>query len=77
MYRPASCGFIRGRTTRVYAHLFRHQLITYLTRQGIISPTLQLLNVHTAEQSVAVYPELAFSNVAGGYEETMKTFPLR
>ena len=29
-----------GITKRVYPHLFRHQLITYLTRRGIISPKL-------------------------------------
>jgi hypothetical protein len=32
-----------GIEKRVYPHLFRHQIITYLTRKGIISPKLQLL----------------------------------
>jgi integrase/recombinase XerD len=41
-----------GTEKRVYPHLFRHQLITYLTKQGIISPKLQLLSGHTAEQSL-------------------------
>jgi integrase/recombinase XerD len=62
---------------RVYPHLFRHQLITYLTRQGIISPKLQLLSGHTTEQSLAVYRELALSDVAGEYEAAMRTFPVR
>jgi integrase/recombinase XerD len=66
-----------GTEKRVYPHLFRHQLITYLTKQGIISPKLQLLSGHTAEQSLAVYRELALSDVAEEYEAAMQTFPVR
>jgi len=60
-----------------YPHLFRHQLITYLTKQGIISPKLQLLSGHTTEQSLAVYRELALSDVATEYEVAMQRFPVR
>jgi integrase/recombinase XerD len=66
-----------GIEKRVYPHLFRHQLITYLTRQGIISPKLQLLSGHTTEQSLAVYRELALSDVAEEYQTAMQTFPVR
>jgi integrase/recombinase XerD len=66
-----------GITKRVYPHLFRHQLLTYLTRQGIISPKLQLLSGHTAEQSLAVYRALALSDVAAEYEAAMQVFPVR
>lgn len=66
-----------GIAKRVYPHLFRHQFITYLTRQGIISPKLQLLSGHSAEQSLAVYRELALSDVAEEYEEAMRAFPVR
>jgi integrase/recombinase XerD len=66
-----------GITKRVYPHLFRHQLITYLTKQGIISPKLQLLSGHTTEQSLTVYRELALTDVADEYEKAMQTFPIR
>jgi integrase/recombinase XerD len=66
-----------GMAKRVYSHLFRHQFITYLTKQGIISPKLQLLSGHTTEQSLAVYRELALSAVADEYEKAMQTFPIR
>jgi site-specific recombinase XerD len=66
-----------GIAKRVYPHLFRHQLITYLTRRGIISPKLQLLSGHTTEQSLAVYRELALSDVAEEYEAAMRSFPVR
>ena len=66
-----------GITKRVYPHLFRHQLITHLTQQGIISPKLQLLSGHTTEQSLAVYRALALSDVAEEYEAAMRLFPVR
>lgn len=66
-----------GIKKRVYPHLFRHQLITFLTKQGIISPKLQLLSGHTEEKSLAIYRDLALSDIAGEYEEAMKSFPVR
>jgi integrase/recombinase XerD len=66
-----------GIEKRVYPHLFRHQLITYLTKHGIISPKLQLLSGHATEQSLAVYRELTLSDVAGDYQAAMQTFPVR
>jgi integrase/recombinase XerD len=66
-----------GIEKRVYPHLFRHQVITYLTKQGIISPKLQLISGHSAEQSLAVYRELALSDIAYEYEVAMQAFPVR
>jgi integrase/recombinase XerD len=66
-----------GIEKRVYPHLFRHQIITYLTKQGIISPKLQLLSGHAEEKSLAIYRDLALSDVAGEYEEAMRAFPVR
>jgi len=66
-----------GIAKRVYPHLFRHQIITYLTKQGIISPKLQLLSGHSEEKSLAIYRDLALSDVADEYEEAMKSFPIR
>jgi integrase/recombinase XerD len=62
---------------RVYPHLFRHQLITYLTKKGMISPKLQLLSGHSEEKSLAIYRDLALSDVAAEYEEAMQAFPVR
>jgi integrase/recombinase XerD len=62
---------------RVYPHLFRHQIITYLTRKGIISSKLQLLSGHSEEKSLAIYRDLALADVAADYEAAMRTFPVR
>jgi integrase/recombinase XerD len=66
-----------GIEKRVYPHLFRHQIITYLTRKGIISPKLQLLSGHSEEKSLAIYRDLALTDVVADYESAMRTFPVR
>ena len=66
-----------GITKRVYPHLFRQQLITYLTRQGIVSPKLQLLSGHSTEKNLAIYRDLALADVVVEYEEAMRSFPIR
>ena len=66
-----------GIEKRVYPHLFRHQIITYLTRKGIISPKLQLLSGHSDEKSLAIYRDLALADVAEEYESAMQMFPVR
>jgi integrase/recombinase XerD len=68
---------VAGIEKRVYPHLFRHQLITFLTQQGLISPKLQLLSGHVEEKSLARYRALALSDVAKEYEEAMRRFPVR
>jgi hypothetical protein len=62
---------------RVYPHLFRHQIITFLTRKGIISPKLQLLSGHAEEKSLAIYRDLALADVSPEYQEAMRAFPVR
>lgn len=66
-----------GIEKRVYPHLFRHQIITYLTRKGIISPKLQLLSGHSEEKSLALYRDLALADVSEEYESAMEKFPLK
>ena len=48
--------------------MFRHQLMTFLTRQGLISPKLQLLSGHAEERNLAIYRDLALADVAAEYE---------
>lgn len=66
-----------GIEKRVYPHLFQHQIITYLTKRGISSPKLQLLSGHAEEKSLAIYRDMALSDVASEYEEAMRAFPVR
>ncbi|HEY9783870.1 MAG TPA: tyrosine-type recombinase/integrase [Candidatus Obscuribacterales bacterium] len=68
---------VAGIEKRVYPHLFRHQIITFLTKQGIISPKLQLISGHADEKSLAIYRDLALSDVVDEYEQAMQRFPLK
>jgi integrase/recombinase XerD len=43
-----------GMQKRVYPHLFRHQIITFLTKKGLISAKLLLLSGHAEEESLAL-----------------------
>ena len=60
-----------------YPHLFRHQIITFLTRKGIISAKLQLLSGRAEEKSLAIYRDLALADVSDEYEQAMRSFPVR
>ena len=42
-----------------------------------ISPKLQLLSGHTAEQSLAMYRALTLGDMVDEYEAAMRTFPVR
>ena len=53
-----------GIERRGYPHPLRHQIISYLTRQGIISPKLQLLSGHSEEKSLAIYRDFALTDGA-------------
>jgi len=57
---------------RVYPHLFRHHLRTFLTRKGIMSPKRQLLSGHVEEKDLAIYRELALADVSAEDEQAMQ-----
>jgi site-specific recombinase XerD len=58
-----------GIQKRVYPHLFRHRIITSLTKRGIISPKPQLLSGHAEEKNLAIYRDLALADVSAEYEK--------
>lgn len=66
-----------GIKKRIYPHLFRHQLLTYLTRKGILDAKIQLISGHQARQNLAVYQYLSLGDVEQEYQEAMKDFPIR
>jgi integrase/recombinase XerD len=58
-----------GMEKRIYPHLFRHQLLTFLTKKGIIDAKIQLISGHKSRQSLA--------DVEEEYQEAMKDFPVQ
>jgi len=66
-----------GIEKRIYPHLFRHQLLTYLTRKGILDAKIQLISGHSDRQSLALYQYLSLADVEQEYRVAMKDFPVQ
>ena len=47
------------------------------TKQGTISPKLQLLSGHSAERNLAIYRGLGLPDVAAEYEKAIEAFPIQ
>jgi len=66
-----------GIKKRIHPHLFRHQLLTFLTQKGIIDSKLQLISGHQNRQNLSIYQDLSLADVENEYREAMKDFPVQ
>jgi integrase/recombinase XerD len=66
-----------GIEKRIYPHLLRHQLLTYLTANGVIDAKLQLISGHKDRKSLAIYQGISLADVSSEYQEVMKNFPIK
>ncbi|MCI0665318.1 MAG: tyrosine-type recombinase/integrase [Acidobacteria bacterium] len=62
-----------GITQPVHPHLFRHQMITFLTAKGLSDSQIQLISGHESKKSLEVYQHLSLKNVEQAYQEAVKT----
>lgn len=65
-----------GINKRVYPHLFRHQLLTYLTQKGIVDAKIQLLSGHSNRESLSVYQDLSLKDIEKEYQDAMDNYPI-
>lgn len=56
----------------VHPHLFRHQMITYLTAKGLSDSQIQLISGHESKKSLEVYQHLSLKSVEQAYQEAVK-----
>jgi integrase/recombinase XerD len=61
-----------GITQPVHPHLFRHQMLTYLTTKGLSDSQIQLISGHESKQSLETYQHLPLQNVEQAYQEAVK-----
>ena len=61
-------------TENVHPHLFRHQMLTWLTAQGLPDSAIQLISGHSSKNSLEVYQHLSLVEVEKGYQEAAKGF---
>ncbi len=62
---------------RIHPHLFRHQLLTYLTSKGIVDAKIQLISGHKNRESLSIYQDLSLSDIEKEYWDVMKDFPIQ
>ncbi len=62
---------------RIHPHLFRHQILTYLTSKGIVDAKIQLISGHKNQDSLSIYQDLSLSDIEKEYWDAMKDFPIQ
>jgi len=56
----------------VHPHLLRHQMLTWLTAQGLPDAQIQLISGHSSKKSLEVYQHLSLAAVEPGYQRAVK-----
>jgi integrase/recombinase XerD len=56
----------------VHPHLFRHQMLTWLTAQGLPDAAIQLISGHSSKKSLEIYQHLSLAQVEPGYQRALK-----
>jgi site-specific recombinase XerD len=60
----------------VHPHLFRHQMLTYLTSHGLSDAQIQLISGHESKRSLEVYQHLSLDTVEEAYQEAVQSLKL-
>jgi integrase/recombinase XerD len=56
-----------------HPHLFHHQMLTYLSAQGLYDAQIQLLSGHRTKKSLAVYQHLSLQAVRSAYPKALRS----
>jgi integrase/recombinase XerD len=52
----------------MHPHLFRHQMLTWLTKRGLSDAQIQLISGRSSKKSLEVYQHLGFESVEASYQ---------
>ena len=72
---PANCARLRekaGMSQPIHPHLFRHQMLTYLTTKGLSDAQIQLISGHESKKSLEVYQHLSLESVDKAYQDAVQ-----
>ena len=61
-----------GIAQSVHPHLFRHQMITFLTSRGLSDAQIQLISGHESKKSLEVYQHLSLQTVDKAYQDAVR-----
>ena len=59
-------------TQPLHPHLFRHQMLTYLTSKGLTDAQIQLISGHESKKSL-VYQPLSLESVDKAYQDALQS----
>src|SRR3982750_1578438 len=62
-----------GLSQPIHPHLFRHQMLTYLTSKGLTDAQIQLISGHESKKSLEVYQHLSLESVDKAYQDAVQT----
>ncbi|WP_425148686.1 tyrosine-type recombinase/integrase [Deinococcus sp.] len=65
-----------GLSDAVHPHLFRHQMLTFLTGEKLSDAQIQLLSGHASKKSLEVYQHLSLDAVESAYQQAVKRLDL-
>ena len=71
----AEYGEAAGLSQAVHPHLFRHAILTHLTREGVSDSQIQLVSGHVSKKSLEQYQHLALGDVKDDYEAAVRKLP--
>ena len=58
---------------RVHPHLFRHQMLTWLTKSGLTDAQIQLISGHSSKKSLETYQHLGLGSVEASYQDAVRS----
>jgi site-specific recombinase XerD len=65
-----------GLTRAVHPHLLRHQMLTFLTAQGLTDAKIQLISGHGNRASLEVYQHLSLAAIEGDYQKAVRNLEI-
>ncbi len=60
-------------TQPLHPHLFRHQMLTYLTSKGLTDAQIQLISGHESKKNLEVYQYLSLESVDKAYQDAVQS----
>ncbi len=66
-----------GIAKKIHPHLFRHQILTYLTSKGIVDAKIQTISGHANRESLAIYQNLSLEDIEKEYLDAMDDYIIK
>jgi len=67
---------LAGIKRSVHPHLLRHQMLTFLTAQGLSDAKIQLISGHGNRKSLELYQHLSLATVEGDYQKAVRNLEI-